>query len=594
LDNQVFQNILKNNDKFLIIIKIAVIVFFSYSMFANFQLFSPGGDSQLYGYSAINLSKGQYEFKNDLLQQTGSLNFVPDQLRKTQFNTLVPAGNIGIYILALFSYLVGGLYGLFYLGPALATILLIVSERIGTNLFGKFAGLIVLILVATDFIIFNRGQELGTDIIFTLFVLIGCFFLIKFLKNTMYSKNILLSSVFLSLATFFRMNGLIFFPFELLIIAGYFIFQFYKMDKKKTIINLDSLKNWTKKYSRLIFFLIVPWIVFFSFFLSYNNYYFGDPLTSYKEARCEVGLPCPAKGDIISSFLQFDSERLEWMKFYSVPLIPDGIAEKILILAPTSTDEVLGNYWLSILSLFLIAGIFIFSIKRKSMQTEVIIIICFIVATLLFYSMSYVTHANFNINPDLQDRYMISNVPLSSLLIGFFLSTMVSKNSFFKKYKIGKKYFKNIILILIISFLIFSIYESRAFEKVEDNGIKFRDPIKNANKFPKDLEGLGEKSVIIDHRGRKTLEYDAIAFNIDIGNFGKTITNLKMVLQSDYEVYTFKKYYTSTNMTSFYKNLESNHSIILKDYSKTFCKMMIIENASTSINNEQKSDNECY
>jgi len=594
LDNQVFQNILKNNDKFLIIIKIAVIVFFSYSMFANFQLFSPGGDSQLYGYSAINLSKGQYEFKNDLLQQTGSLNFVPDQLRKTQFNTLVPAGNIGIYILALFSYLVGGFYGLFYLGPALATILLIVSERIGTNLFGKFAGLIVLILVATDFIIFNRGQELGTDIIFTLFVLIGCFFLIKFLKNTMYSKNILLSSVFLSLATFFRMNGLIFFPFELLIIAGYFIFQFYKMDKKKTIVNLDSLKNLTKKYSRLIFFLIVPWIVFFSFFLSYNNYYFGDPLTSYKEARCEVGLPCPAKGDIISSFLQFDSERLEWMKFYSVPLIPDGIAEKILILAPTSTDEVLGNYWLSILSLFIIAGIFIFSIKRKSMQTEVIVIICFIVATLLFYSMSYVTHPNFNINPDLQDRYMISNVPLSSLLIGFFLSTMVSKNCFFKKYKIGKKYFKNIILILIISFLIFSIYESRAFEKVEDNGIKFRDPITNANKFPKDLEGLGEKSVIIDHRGRKALEYDAIAFNFDIGNFGKTITNLKMVLQSDYDVYTFKKYYTSTNMTSLYKNLESNHSIILKDYSKTFCKMMIIENASTNINNEQKGDNECY
>lgn len=563
-------------------------------MFAGFQQFSPGGDSQLYGYSAINISKGQYEIENDFLQQTESRNFIPDQFRKTQFNSLIPAGNIGIYGLATFAYLIGGYYGLFYLGPILATLLLIFSERIGTILFGKLAGLITLILVATDFIIYNRGQELGTDIIFTLFVLIGCFFLVKFLTNNRNYKNILLSSTFFSLATLFRINGLIFFPFELLIIVGYFIFQFYKTDNKIKMVNWGNIKNWIRKNTRFLFFLIIPWILFFSFFLSYNNYYFGDPSTTYETAKCQVRLDCPEKENIIFSFLRFDLERLEWMKYYSIPLIPDGITEKLQIFEPPNTNQLLGNNWLSILSLFIIVGILIFSIKSKNKQTEVIVIICFILATLSFFSMSYIVSSSLNINPDLQDRYMISNVPLSSLLIAFFLSTIVSKNSvFLNKLKLKKMHFKKIMIILIIIFLIFSLYESRAIEKVKGIGFFYKDPIKQANKFPKDLEGLGEKSVILDQRGRKAMEYNALAFNFDIGDESKTIKNLNKVFESDYDVYTLKKYYTSTDPTSYYKMLESQHGIILKDYSKSFCKM-IITNTSTNIENNLKGDSVCY
>jgi len=595
LAKKVIQKFLKKNDFFYNIIKITIIVFFSYSMFAYFQQFSPGGDSELYGYSAINLSKGQYEIKNDFLQQTGSINFIPNNFRLTQFNTLVPAGNIGIYVLASFTYLVGGYYGLFYLGPVLATLLLICSERIGTNLFGKFAGLITLILVATDFIIYTRGQELGTDIIFTLFVLIGCFFLVKSLKNIQNYKNILLSSTFLSLAVFFRMNGIIFFPFELLIIVGYFIFELYKTDKKIRITNWGNLINSTRKYAKFLFFLIVPWLIFFLFFLSYNNYFFGGPLTTYEDVKCQVRLNCPEKENIIFSFLRMDSERLEWIKHYSVPLIPDGITEKLQALAPINTDEILGKNWLSIISLFMIGGILIFSIKSKNKQTEVIVIICFIVATLSFYSMSYIISTSNNINPDLQDRYMISNVPLSSLLIGFFLSTLINKKLVIPNdLKLSKKYFKIIMIILIIIFLIFSLNESRAIEKVKGIGFFVKNPEVQANKLTKSLEGLGAESVIIDHRGRRALGYDAIAFNWALGDPNSTFLNLKKVFESGYDVYTFKKYYTSGDPpTSFYKMLESKHGIILKDYSKTFCKM-INTNVTMNSENNPKGDSVCY
>ena len=171
---------------------------------------------------------------------------------------------------------------------------------------------------------------------------------------------------------------------------------------------------------------------------------------------------------------------------------------------------------------------------------------------------------------------------------------IVSKNSvFLKDLKLKEKYFKKIMVIFLIIFLIFTVYESRAIEKIEDQGIIIKNPIIQAKKFPKSLEGLGEKSVIFDDRGRKALEYNAIAFNFIVDDESKTIKNLKKIFQSDYDVYTFKKYYTTTDPTSYYKMLESQHGIILKDFSKSFCKM-INTNVTMNSENNPKGDSVCY
>ncbi len=576
------------------ILKIIIIVFVSFTIFANFQQFSTGGDSQQYGYWAINFAKGEYELKNELLEQSGSVNFVPNNFRQTQFDSLVPSGNIGIYVFGAISFITGGYYGLFYFGPILATLLLILSERIGTNLFGKLAGLITLIIVSTDLIIFNTGNAFGTDTVFTLFTLLGCFFLIKFLTKNSNNKNILLCSTFLSMTAFFRMNGIIFFPAELLILSGFFVFQFYKTNTKQNFVKFVIKKIRDKKCLKFIFLLIIPWLVFFSFFASYNNYYFGDPTTTYRDARCQI-VTCPDKGNLIFSFFKFDSDRIEWLKYYSIPLIPDEFKKGIENSAPSNTEKILGNNWLSIMSFIIIVGILIYSIKNKNKPTEIIVIISFIAVTLSFFSMSYIAPSSFSINPDIQDRYMMSNVPLSSLLIGYFLSSVfVSKATIsLRGLKINKKYLRKSVVVLIIIFLIFSIYGSKPMDKFMDKGFFYKNPQNFAKKYPVASEGVSENNIIIDHRGRKSLEYGAIAFNWAIGDRNSTFQNLKMLLEKNYDVFAFKKYYTSSNTDSFLHSLESNQGIIVKDHSKTFCKLMIID-SPLNIENQTKSDNSCF
>jgi len=197
-------------DKTLNIIKIAIIVFTSFYLIGNFAPYYMGVDSLVYGVSAVNLANGTWGISNELLKETGLLEFVPHQWVKTVHNTAVPLGNPGIYGVAAFFYLLAGYYGLFYLGPIFTILLLIFSERIATKLFGKFTGLVTLVLVSTSGIILIHGLWLYTDLIFSVFFILGCFYLIKFLKERR-TRLIFLCSVFFTISTFIRMNGLIFF-----------------------------------------------------------------------------------------------------------------------------------------------------------------------------------------------------------------------------------------------------------------------------------------------------------------------------------------------------------------------------------------------
>jgi len=166
------------------LIKIIIIIFVSVYLIGEFlPFYLERGDDSLYGFGAIQLVNGSYEYTNEFLQNTEYKEFNFGPFIKTIHQTLIPNGAIGIYGLAAFSYFLGGYYALFYLGPIITILFLIISERVISKLFGGFAGLVALIFLSTDSLVLNIGRQLLTECIFGLLLILGCFFLINFLKK---------------------------------------------------------------------------------------------------------------------------------------------------------------------------------------------------------------------------------------------------------------------------------------------------------------------------------------------------------------------------------------------------------------------------
>ena len=57
------------------------------------------------------------------------------------------------------------------------------SERISTKLFGKYCGLLTLMFVATNHLIFRNSLNLQTESMFALLFLVGTYFFITFFKT---------------------------------------------------------------------------------------------------------------------------------------------------------------------------------------------------------------------------------------------------------------------------------------------------------------------------------------------------------------------------------------------------------------------------
>jgi hypothetical protein len=65
------------------------------------------------------------------------------------------------------------------------------------------------------------------------------------------------------------------------------------------------------------------------------------------------------------------------------------------------------------------------------------------------------------------------------------------------------------------------------------------------------------------------------------------------LIEKGYDVYTFKDNWWEID-PQYFRYIEKNHGLILKDYSETFCKMELAED--TKINDEtiSQSDDICY
>ena len=570
------------------IIKIVIIFFAGVYVIGNFVPYYEGVDAYLYGLGAIEMVNGSYEYSNEFLQSTALDNiFATGAYIKTSHGTLIPDGSFGIFTLSALSYLLGGYYGLFYLGPISTILFLIISERIVTKLFGGFVGFVALIFLSTDVRVLNVGSNLLTDSIFSLLLILGSFFLIKFLKE----RNdhwIIICSSFLTAATFFRYNGIIFLPIEILLVSGYLLFQYTKTRKKdveitgSSILDFNLIKSFSKikNILKITLYILGPWSIFFIFLLSFNMYFFDEPFTTYFEQKSGA-----ETGNLISSTLIFDSERFESIKEYSAELVPDSI---FYLLRMISFGSVLLNQYLySIISFsFLFSALFI-SLYFKINRIEIIVFIGFILGLLLFYSSNQLVSLT-----GVTGRYMIPVLPFSFGILGYLMYRAWKINYqkiSIKNLQIFSKSWKGFLIIIFVSFFLTSIYYSKSVDSIiVKQNFELKNPDEFAARYPLDKEGLTEKSIIVSRDSKKIRDYQAISFNPFSGYNYKTklwsggnpseipITMMHELLGKGYELYVFKIKYHKDD-PSYYKYLEEEHDLILIEYSKTFCKLILVD-----------------
>jgi len=622
---------LNDSRKFLLaldLLKISFIIFISFSLVAQIVPYYEGADSYIYGNTAINLAdNGIYGFTNELLKETGLWEFVPFTYSKTVHNVAVPlVSSMGMHWMATLAYFLGGHYGLFYLGPIFSILLIIAVDRICINLFGRFVAFFAVILTGTSGLIFYWGTFLYSESIFTFFLIIGIFFLVKFFRN----KNeifILISSSCLVASAFIRINGIISFPIEIFLVLGFLFLPIIS----KSSINIESkstsgsffmsYKKNRKKIFKIILFMLMPWIIFFSFNAAYNTYNFGDPFTSATEVK---PLPTGTLASMENALNNLNLDIFNWIGYHAGLILP----EKLLSVLPSEikSDDVPKEFpELGIISLLIIFSAVTISFLAKSKRPEIITFCLFIFGTLAFYSIAIISFipsleeygpTSLVFAPLHQKRYMVPTLPLFYMLLGFIILKIWQINT--KKIlnihvKSLTKIFKLGLLALVITFLATSFYDSIALQGLIKNGIV--NPEQELEKhFPLDLEGLPEKSVIVDAAEYKAVEMGKIPLfpftginfwriNYELDSIPQEpIQTLKQLLRSNttdptyilnegYAVFVFKNHWYFE--LTYYHYLESEHGIILQDYSRSFCKMELASELESK-GLDSKSDEICY
>jgi len=588
------------------VIKIGIIIFVSFSLVANFHPYYNLVDALIYGYTGIGLTEGTYGITNELFEKTGDSMYLPKFYVKSVDGTAVPFASSGMVGISALAYLLGGYYGLFYLGPIFTILLLIISERVATKWFGSFVGLLTLIFVSASGVIYFWGLQLMTDNIFSVFFILGCFYLIKFFHEKK-ERLILLSTIFFVTSAFVRFIGMSIFPIEILLILGYFFAQRFRETKNELIssnkspnTNLTLVIKHTfsqinsKKVLKISIIVILPWMIYFSFWFNYNSYYYGDPFTNYYDQTN------PSQPDLFSSLYTFDSERFESIKFYLTAILPDEINPYSEMPDPIGNEFLVDN-WQSVFSFFVIVSAITIAMYYKTNRIEIIVLTTFVSIFLLFYSSEYGRSVN------TLTRFMIPVLPFSFMLFSYLIFKIgkinlraVSK----KPSNISTKIFRIAFFSVVAIFLFVSLWNSEAIQTPIERDFTFKDPRFNMERYP--VEKLPPNSMIVFQRSHKTIEYNVSPFQpyqrswfnsdkeLDIEKVPDDhIQKLKTLIGEGHDAYTFKRH-SDLWGTKFFRYLEAEQGIILKDYSKTFCKMVIVENEFVTDGKDLKSDDVCY
>ncbi|MCV0430397.1 hypothetical protein [Nitrosopumilus sp.] len=558
--------------------KILIIGFFGFYLISNFAPYYDTADGYTLATIGIKLSQGQYAITNELLENTGKFEFKPGDWANTiDPSYAVPLGPIGFHLWASFLYSLTGNFGLFYFGPISGILLLIVSERVSTKLFGKYVGLLAILFLVTNHIFLRSAVSFQTESSATILFLLGFYFLIKFIKN-LSNLSIFLTSLFLSVATFVRINNIIFFPVELIFLFSYFIFEHLRTKNNKKSLYQKSFSKSAFKKSAL---LLIPWIIFFSFWFGYHDFFFGDPFTTQIIIQRGEG----TTDKEISSFFELESRHFENIKQYSKYLLPYQFPAMESSLFQ-NFDPLFGKFWLGIISILILLSGIIISLKTQDHRKEIFVICFFILSTVWFYSaLTSEDRASYGV----PGRYMFPAFILFYMIIGFLITKIFSIDK--KRIPIfGLKIIKIFVIICLIIFFGSSIYFTPFGQAIFNGTFEIQNPFELSLNHPPDLEGLKKNNVIVALKTDRILEYDVIPFQIvpidDKIAPPDSISLLKNILSEDYSVFIFKTP-TTIHEKIVFQDLADNHEIIFSDFSKSFCILSIKNNENTITQNDQ-------
>jgi len=635
LNNQIKEIILnvKKTKYIIIIIKVAIICFYSFYLLDNPVPFYELNDAMLYSISSEHLANGMYGFTNELMQRFNGGPFIPYQWVGTIHDTAIPNSQVGIMLLGSISFLIGGYTGLLFIGPLFAILLFIVSERISSKLFGPIPGLVTLIVIVTSTIILWNGRGPHTDLIFTLFVVLGFFYFVEFFHEHK-NRQILFASIFFSISAVFRLSGAIIFPIELVSFFLIFIYHTYfiKISKshneienhsiidfqtkkfmtcKNIFLKIQILLKQNQKIIKWTIFMIIPWLVFFAFSMIFNYYYFDDPFTNHQS---EYSLQKVPSGDskasgknVISSVLTFDLDRFDWIKYYTIGLIPDNLNGYLRDVLQIRDFHFIDHNWVSII----VYLVFLFSVFiayfKKFKRLEVFLILILIFGFLLFLSISSLnlpyTDASEK-SKDVQFRYMILSYVLFAMLIGLITDWVIKSNSF-KTYTIKNtrlNFFKICFFIVLSLFLVSAIYESDAIKDYSEQKTKYFVYPDFDKELKPTRDELPENGIIITQQGRWTITFlDGIPFRTswgwnsihekwDVNKINhEEIQIIKTLMDENYEFFSLKG--KQKDKVFFFRYIEQQHNLILKHFSYNLC---ILEQVSPDSKSKQNSDDMCY
>ena len=542
------------------ITKIVIIGFISFSVLGQFIPFFEGSNSYFYGMASILFIDEGLTVPNPFLEKYERNEFLIENWLRTNQNEMTPMSGNGLIVLGGIAYLFGGYFALYYLSPILFIILLIVSERTATKLFGKYAGLITLILLSASNLLFRNSIQLHTESLFCLLFVLGTYFIIKFGRTNQIYLVVLASTMFAFSSTV-RLSGIILLPIEFFIL-GIFIINNRSKNKKIVSIVLAT----------------IPWLIFLLVFAYGNILTTGEPFVVYgtlNEGYTRLFESSPLS---LIAFEESDFENAIQYSKYLLPYIFVGGFNNI----DNNFENVLGDHWIGIIPIIIIGLILIFSYKLQNKKLEVFVLTLFTFGLVWIYAS--ITSEELG-ELGVPGRYMLPAFVLSSILFGHLIEQIFSNIRKRKGIKIKILQLSLIFTLFVIVIISYSFSPAMTIFEPDNN---FKNPFDYQREFPLKEDGVGENSIVLSPVGSRVQEYELTGFRLIVTNQTSinSINLLKNMIEEKYDIYTFKIpfYNYEKNMIN---ELIDEHGVVLSDYSKTFCKM--------EIKSEQKSisDKEC-
>ena len=558
-----------------------------------FPFYEYPGDSRVYGFQAFQIADGVYDYSNSFLEETGYWEFVPEALVKTQHNTAIPNILPMFPAIGAFFYNLFGLSGLFYMNPIFAVLFLIISERISTKFFGKYVGLLVLVFLATNEMVFWVGRGLLTSMLFSNFFLLGLLFLLKFFRTDS-DKQILIASSFFTLTAFIRPNGIIFVPVEIGIVIAYFaigrIFQNKNIELPKTRI------------AKIALFTVGPWLVFIFFIIIFNIHYFGDPTVTVYNVPDSPKWSSQSDfiGELNSDAIVIDLERVEKYSIHFLPYPLNRVVSAVNYNDSTSGNEIFSNFigeveeigfisHLGILSFVTIALALFIAFKNKDLRIECSVYTIFILSMIIFYSIQFIV-----IGRQGSARDMLPVFPLFYGLLSYIIIKFLTANSTKQKKQIFLKSSKIIVLMCLIVFFPIAFYFTDYSQNIKNEGFIFNNPTEFM--FPEISNSIKNDDIVITvYKFDQVINHGAIPFSpIGIAKdfepsntaFIAMLEKLTDILKTENDVFVFKEPGRETEKV-FHRYLDESKNYILIDYDDEFCKIELRNNDG------QKSDTTC-